>query len=536
MSGIRSPHNGMRCSFQIKLHALRADNYRGGSRNFSYPCAEGACCSLVTGNRRSMHHCWCMHGHLAGTSGGECDAVQHGSGGHGRQGCATRYVGLRRPHSPQPWDVHSRHANRNAGRLHGFVFEQQRRRNITARAGESGSRRWCHLQMYWRWLWRFHDSGRDIGHHASSCPDLCIWPHATWNLKCNSAVDKRRRTSMVSSTRHREYGMPDFEHRNRKLFFPIPGVRRIGSSKSRNVSGPGSVRRACALVAFSVCAFAFTPPNAPAASRVSISPPINVITVTQGSEASGNVTVRLLDEGPVRVSVSAEQLMPADLNGFVVPDARATGDPWVIPSVRQVLLTSSSEHRIPYQVRVPAQAAPGAHAFAVLVTRTSALRGTNTDGNSGVSASGVVGAVIVVTVPGDLRSSMKITNVRGPRWARSNRPARFAIDVSNTGNTLLTPRVSLHTGSFLGIADERIDTQANHVLPSGARRISATWESPPLIGWFHPRVIVEDDSARTQTVELASVFVIPPWWLITLTGAGILLPVLALWISRRRRS
>ncbi len=248
--------------------------------------------------------------------------------------------------------------------------------------------------------------------------------------------------------------------------------------------------------------------------------------------------IRLLRPRSTTVVMSTEPLGAASDGSFVAPRTRvsATGETagasWISLQPDAVRLRAGDEVRYRYTIQVPRSAQPGAHAFAVLAEQRAGVQGTNVDSSSGVAVTGSVGAVVVVTVPGALVSAAKVARASSPRWVWSGAPATFRVTVRNTGNTMITASGTLHSGTFSGVANRSSNAQPLVLLPDGRRTLRATWRDTPLMGWFKPVMIVDSGDAGRKRVAFPTIYILPPWWLITLAGFSVLLP-LVVWLRRR---
>ncbi len=467
----------------------------------------------------------------------------NGYRGRGGFRCSTGHGRLFVAERTELWDVHHRHTNINTRRLRRFIrVEQHRCRRYPDGAGVTKRDSGGNLQVHWRQLRIGNDSGRHRGHHSPGCTDLSVWSDAARNKRSSQcSVDERSHASVVSGRGRRKHGVPDSKRREWNMYIPVPGVRSVGIRESRNLPGAGSIPRitsiASVLALLTLLVGMVPVPAARAASgaRLSIAPPIVSQTVPAGGTISGSINLQLLSAGTARVSISTELMRPGDQSSFAAPDtSRDALQSWIAPEDTSRTVTFGTPLKLVYHVRVPENAPPGAHAFAILVSQTSRVAGTNTDSNSGVAATGAVGAVVVVTVPGALRPALTTRRIQRPRWVWSGRPARFGIRVRNTGNTMITPSVALHTGSFAGVADQRIAARPLPILPDGYRNIEVSWADHPLVGWFHPKIFVSADGIPTSATTYPTVVVLPPPWLIALIVLAIATPIAASLLRRRR--
>lgn len=472
-------------------------------------------------------------------------SIRFHHGSRWRRGCGrpTGHVGMLNRKLAELRNVYHRHSHVDARGLCDLLrIEQQRRRRDTTRTriANRGTRR--HVQVHWGELRLCNDSGCHRGYHPSCSSEFGIRPNTPgsgWSSK--RSVVHQRDTTVVPRAGRSEHCMSNGQRGKRHMRIPLSGVRSLRVRQSRNVSGTGSIRRLASIVlviaalGFSVGMMHVPMARAASAGRISIAPPIVSHTVAAGSSVSGTMKLRLISEGSARLSITTEPVRPGDESSFAAPDATEDAPTsWIIPAYSTQTITSGQTLQLGYRVQVPRNATPGAHACAILVAQTARVAGTNTDARSGVATTGAVGAVVVVTVPGDLRYSIATRRIRSPRWIWSGDSARFDIRLANTGNTMITPSTVFHSGSFAGVADQRITTRPLPILPRGQRTISIRWNDAPLVGWFHPRVFVTAPSVDQTVITYPTVVVLPPRWLIALIVLAIVSPIAAHMVRRRR--
>lgn len=210
---------------------------------------------------------------------------------------------------------------------------------------------------------------------------------------------------------------------------------------------------------------------------------------------------------------------------------------WVTTELdRPFAIDHNSEVELPVTIKVPHTARPGAHAVAIGVTvRISPKSLGGLDSSSAhVAASAAPVSRVVISVSGEAKSSLILEKINAPRIVWGASKTSFDATVKNTGATLLQSSATVNMGAFLTTAKRTLKSKPSFVLPEGRRKLSVTWNDPPLLGRFNPTIVVSGGMGSDIhiTRQLATVWVMPPWWLLLLTIGAIVLPVS---VSRHRK-
>ncbi|MEK7153405.1 MAG: hypothetical protein AAB834_05635 [Patescibacteria group bacterium] len=136
-----------------------------------------------------------------------------------------------------------------------------------------------------------------------------------------------------------------------------------------------------------------------------ITPLREYVAIKAGKTSSGAITVANLTEKTITVTLSVEQFSVADYT-YAYHFKPAKHD-WVRLGQTAVELKSNKSQKIPYDIHVPAKAAPGGQYFTIFATTSFA-------NNQGISSRVQAATVLYVTVNGKLRKSSIVRRASFP--------------------------------------------------------------------------------------------------------------------------
>lgn len=241
--------------------------------------------------------------------------------------------------------------------------------------------------------------------------------------------------------------------------------------------------------------------------------------------ASTTDTFKVINDGKVAYdfvvyarpySVNDESYQP----DFVSKPQNADAYKWVQFDEPSYHIEPGQSIDVPYTVRVPKGATPGGH-YGVLFAETQPSGGAQ--GNV-VKRTKRVGAILYVTVKGDVRTGGSLQDVEVP-FLQFNRPLTTAQRVRNTGNVDFTATTNLKVYDVFG--GEKFTTKRDYpVLPSTTRRAVVDWPDASWLGLY--RVELTTSFLDTKSSSTHYVLLIPIWVYLTLgslIGARVLYAV-----------
>jgi len=132
-------------------------------------------------------------------------------------------------------------------------------------------------------------------------------------------------------------------------------------------------------------------------------------------------------------------------------------------SSKQGSILAKEERKIDFTINVPQDAEPGGHYAAVFAKQVK----KSAEGGTELGVASRVGTLILVSVPGDVVQSAKITSFEYPVFAWSG-PIEFDLKVKNTGSVHFDSSSLVKMNSLLGKANE-INMGTHTILPGSTR-------------------------------------------------------------------
>jgi hypothetical protein len=241
------------------------------------------------------------------------------------------------------------------------------------------------------------------------------------------------------------------------------------------------------LVLIASAASAATPAPAPktdpskTGQALEIAPPIVYVTVDPGQTVKTQIYLRDISSGNLLVTGQANDFVASGEDG--VPKLLLTANdeknnPF---SLKDWFGTLPSLTLIPHEIKtmaitlhIPANASPGGHYGVIRFTATPPeLKDT------GVSLSASLGALMLVTVRGDIHESLatksfSVNNGGGAGSLFESGPVNFVEELNNTGNVHLQPTGQVSITDMFGkkLADVNVNLPPANILPQSTRKFT----------------------------------------------------------------
>lgn len=204
---------------------------------------------------------------------------------------------------------------------------------------------------------------------------------------------------------------------------------------------------------------------------------------------------------------------------------------WVSFPVETVTIEPGEKEILRYTVTAPNDASPGGHYGAVLLaTKAPELN----DEGILVGIVGLIGTLLLATVPGDLTEQLVVTNYITPTLLLAP-PANFDVTISNLGNIHLRPVGGITIRNWFGNQTKYIPINESNgaILPESQRHFANSWQfSWSAIGRYTANLSLSY-GAEKSVAELRVFYIIPYWFLIAL--AALIVLIIATIIMRRHR-
>lgn len=203
-----------------------------------------------------------------------------------------------------------------------------------------------------------------------------------------------------------------------------------------------------------------------------ITPPIFEITANPGDVKEESVSI--FNNGPVDLNIvsTVENLKPMGEVGQTQvagseKDALPSLKDWIKTAAKPVSLKKGETKNIPVKIEIPANASPGSHFAAVLFSNNLSSQ-TDTTGSQ---VSQKVGALVLVTVSGEINSQAKILSIEPEKkfyW--KNEPIKFKLRIANEGNVYIHPKGLLSASDIFGRKVDQQEIEGKNVLPGATRQ------------------------------------------------------------------
>lgn len=180
---------------------------------------------------------------------------------------------------------------------------------------------------------------------------------------------------------------------------------------------------------------------------------------------------------------------------------------------------------ISFTIDIPIGADPGGHyaaLFAKQITKTP-------EGKSVLGVQNRVGALVLVTVPGEVSKTASISSFTYTKFFWKD-PAEFAMTVKNTGSIHYDSEAKATLTSLLGKTSE-VNLGTHTIIPSFSRSYAGTWAKKYPFGYYKISATATDGSGKLVTVN-GSLWAVP---IMIVIPAIVLLAIIIWFIIYLRR-
>lgn len=290
----------------------------------------------------------------------------------------------------------------------------------------------------------------------------------------------------------------------------------------------------CAALIGGPVVMAAAPKAAPGTGQaLEISPPVLTLTGNPGQTLKASLSLRDVSEGKLLVKnqindfvAAGEDGTPKILLGKDANDSPFSMRKWVNP-LPQLLLSPRQIKTIPVVIQIPANASPGGHYGVIRFTGTPPdLKG------SGVSLSASLGALMLVTVKGQIKEQLTTQDFFAAKIIKDNAvadtptklfesaPVAFVEKIKNEGNIHEQPAGQVMIKDMFGkvVAGVNINLPPRNILPDSTRRFTQNLDksvigNKRLFGHYTATMMIKYGK-DSQTLTAKTSFWVIPWKLI----------------------
>jgi len=200
---------------------------------------------------------------------------------------------------------------------------------------------------------------------------------------------------------------------------------------------------------------------------------------------------------------------------------------WIEVSADNFYLSPNETKEIPFTITVPANGEPGGH-YAAIFFKTEP---TSTKGQAQLEISGRVGALVLVSVPGQVSKTGEILEFKTPKFVNSG-PVKLFVRFKNTGTVHYQLGGTIKIYNWLGKETATVQLPEHLVLPGSTRQFEGSWKANFLFGKYKARLEMKDGGGNTRTAE--AIFFAFPWKIGLIILGSLLILINITYIIKRK--
>jgi len=164
-------------------------------------------------------------------------------------------------------------------------------------------------------------------------------------------------------------------------------------------------------------------------------------------------------------------------------------------SLAESTISSKEAKTLTFDISVPEGAEPGGHYAAIFVKEIK----KNAEGKTEIGISSRVGALVLVTVPGNLTKTAEITKFNPPKFVWHG-PVKFDMTVKNTGTTHYDSKSTVELASMFG-SKQIVELGLHTIIPKNERDYSGEWSNKYPFGYYKVKGIATDGDGNPVQAE-----------------------------------
>ena len=206
---------------------------------------------------------------------------------------------------------------------------------------------------------------------------------------------------------------------------------------------------------------------------IGISPLVFEITGNPGDVIENQVKVYNPSDSSIGIKMTVEDIAPSGEMGEIVVEPAETETysiaKWVKTEPEEFVLKPREEIWVKFSISIPEKAEPGGHYGAVIAGSTQVVG----PGVTGAAIAPRVGALVLVTVPGEMKENLLVKDFTAPKYSEYG-PINFAVRFENKGTVHVKPRAQIVITNWLGKKVGEIAIPERNVLPGAIRKFEAS--------------------------------------------------------------
>lgn len=267
--------------------------------------------------------------------------------------------------------------------------------------------------------------------------------------------------------------------------------------------------------------------SAGSGQALEIAPPLITLSANPGQTVKATVKLRDIAKTDLIVTneinnfvASGETGTPKILTGKDDVNSQFTLKDWITP-LPSFQLAPGKIETLSVKIKVPKDASPGGHYGVIRFTGTPPkLKGT------GVALSASLGALILLTVNGDLTHKLSVASFTTTDGTNNKSlfeapPVNFSVRLKNSGNVQEQPVGNIMVTDMFGktVGGVNINVPPHNILPDSIRKFDASLDKTVLgkkhlFGRYTARLSVSYGSGKQTTLSDSLTFWVIPYRLI----------------------
>ena len=166
---------------------------------------------------------------------------------------------------------------------------------------------------------------------------------------------------------------------------------------------------------------------------------------------------------------------------------------WITPAQKKFTLEHGDRAFVPIKISIPANAAVGDHYSLVTFQRAQ-----GEEGGMGFNIIPRVGALLLITVNGDLVRQGTLENFTSSSRLYWSLPAKFSLQYRNTGTVHIVPTGHVEIKNIFGIAIDDVAIKDWYVLRNSLRRREILWQPHFALGYYTATLFLDDKEGQAH--------------------------------------
>ena len=283
-------------------------------------------------------------------------------------------------------------------------------------------------------------------------------------------------------------------------------------------------------------------------SGLSISPTIFNFTIKPGASQTFDINLKNIttDDVVARASINDFEADNVSGNPKIITDPKVKSPHSVkdlVTGLKDISLAKGEQKKISLTLNIPGNQTPGAYYG---IVRFRAIPSVLANNNQGVSLTASVGAVVLITVPGNIRDQIQLSGLHiynsqnGKQHEHTfftTKPNLAGVEVKNLGNGFATPygtvEVTDMSGHHVYSYQLNNNTPRSNVLPGSSRIFTNPLKNIKGPGRYTLTANIVYGASSTILVSKKTFWYVPPWVVIAIAIILLTLTLLATWAYRR---